>query len=140
MNGNDVMTWVLRSPFHGLLSGGMMLITVRGRKTGNAYTLPVEYFEDQGFLWVVSKKNRTWWKNLQGGVAVGLLLRRTPMQGWAELQLDEPGVRERLSAYLRHAPMSARSMGVRLENKIPNADDLARAAQNLLFVRIALSK
>jgi len=34
MNGNDFMAWVLRSPFHGMLSNGMMLITITGRKTG----------------------------------------------------------------------------------------------------------
>ena len=44
MNGNDFMAWVLRSPFHGMLSNGMMLITVTGRKTGKAYTTPVGYY------------------------------------------------------------------------------------------------
>jgi hypothetical protein len=34
MNGNGFITWLLRSPFHGLLRKGMMLITVTGRKTG----------------------------------------------------------------------------------------------------------
>ena len=32
MNGNDFMAWVLRSPFHGMLSAGMMLITITGTK------------------------------------------------------------------------------------------------------------
>ena len=39
MTGNDFITWVLRSPFHGMLSNGMMLITVTGRKTGKKYTM-----------------------------------------------------------------------------------------------------
>ena len=37
MKGNDFMVWVLRSPFHGMLSNGMMLITITGRKTGKTY-------------------------------------------------------------------------------------------------------
>ena len=41
MKGNDFMAWVLRSPFHGMLSKGMMLITITGRKTGKTYTTPV---------------------------------------------------------------------------------------------------
>lgn len=65
MNGNDFMAWVLRSPLHGILSKGMMLITVTGRKTGKKYTLPVEYFEADGFLWIVTSRDRTWWRNLQ---------------------------------------------------------------------------
>lgn len=44
MNGNDFMAWVLRSPFHGMLSNGMMLITITGRKTGKTYTTPVGYY------------------------------------------------------------------------------------------------
>lgn len=44
MNGNDFMAWVLRSPFHGMLSNGMMLITVTGRKTGKTYITPVGYY------------------------------------------------------------------------------------------------
>ena len=32
MTGNDFMSWILRSPFHGVLSNGMMLITVTGHK------------------------------------------------------------------------------------------------------------
>jgi hypothetical protein len=43
MNGNDFMSWVLRSPLHGMLSNSMMLITVKGHKTGKEYTLPVNY-------------------------------------------------------------------------------------------------
>jgi hypothetical protein len=31
MNGNDFIAWVLRSRLHGLVSGGMLLITFTGR-------------------------------------------------------------------------------------------------------------
>ena len=67
MNGNDFMSWVLRSPLHGMLSNGMMLITVTGRKTGKKYTTPVEYFREDGNLWVMTSRDRTWWKNLKAG-------------------------------------------------------------------------
>jgi hypothetical protein len=43
VTGNDFMSWFLRSPLHGLLSNGMMLLTVTGRKTGKKYTTPVGY-------------------------------------------------------------------------------------------------
>jgi hypothetical protein len=50
MNGNDFMAWVLHSPFYGLLSNGMMLITITGRKTGTKYTTPVGYYRDGEYL------------------------------------------------------------------------------------------
>ena len=140
MNGNDFMAWVLRSPFHGMLSGGMMLITVNGRKTGKSYTLPVEYMEEQGGLWVMSWRNRRWWRNLEGGATVSLVLRRKSVKGIAEILADESVVVERLAAYLRRLPMSAKPLGIRMENKIPNPEDLARVAKDILFVRIELLK
>lgn len=132
------MAWVLRSPAYGFLSG-MMLITVTGRKAGKKYTLPVEYFEEDGYLWVVSNRNRTWWRNLRNGAEVELLLRHKPAHTFAELVTDCGQVESHLRDYLRHAPMAAKPMGIRMENKTPNAEDLVRVAGMRLFVRIKLA-
>ena len=140
MNGNDFMAWVLRSPFHGMLSGGMMLVTVTGRKTGKAYTLPVEYVQEDGSLWVMSKRNRRWWRNLEGDATVGLMLRRKSIQGVGRLHTDPSVVQSRLATYLRHMPMSAKALGIRMENKSPNTDDLAQVAGDLIFIQIELLK
>jgi deazaflavin-dependent oxidoreductase (nitroreductase family) len=140
MNGNNFMAWVLRSPFHGMLSGGMLLVTVTGRKTGKAYTLPVEYVQEDGSLWVMSKRNRRWWRNLEGEATVGLVLRRKSLQGVGRLHTDPSVVQSRLAAYLLHMPMSAKALGVRMENKIPNPEDLARVASDLVFIQIELLK
>jgi hypothetical protein len=88
MNGNDFMSWVLRSPFHGMLSDGMMLLTVTGRKTGKKITFPVGYYREGEYLWVITSRDRTWWKNLRGGVGVDLLLKRKPITAFAEPDLD----------------------------------------------------
>ena len=83
MNGNDFMSWVLRSPLHGMLSNSMMLITVTGRKSGKKYTLPVNYYRENGCLWVLTNRDRSWWRNVQGGAPVSLLLRRQPVSAYA---------------------------------------------------------
>jgi len=140
MNGNDFMAWVLRSPLHGILSKGMMLITVAGRKTGKKYTLPVEYFEADGFLWIVTSRNRTWWRNLQSGASVELLLKNQPVSAYANLVTNLEQVETHLLDYVRHTPTAAKVMGLRMENKMPNAEDLTREAQKRLFVRIQLAK
>ena len=138
MNGNDFMAWVLRSPFHGMLSNGMMIITVTGRKTGKIYTTPVGYYEEGGYLWIVTNRERTWWKNLQGGAKVGLLLKRKSVQGTADTELDEKCVETRMYEYLRHVPQAAKPMEIRMQDKKPNAEDIARTAKGRLFVRIEL--
>ena len=138
MSGNDFMTWVLRSPFHSILSNGMMLITVGGRKTGKEYTFPVGYYREGEYLWVITSRDRTWWRNLQGGAEVGLLLKRKPVTAFAEPELEEKVVEARIPEYLHHVPQASKPMGIRVENGKPNAEDIARTAKGRLFVRIKL--
>ncbi len=138
MNGNDFMSWVLRSPFHSMLSNGMMLITVTGRKSGKTYTTPVEYYEEDGYLWVLSSRGRTWWRNLQGGANVKLVLKHNPASGFAEAELDGKAVETRLFEYVRQMPQAAKPMGIRVENKTPNLEDIQRIAKDRLFVKIKL--
>ena len=40
---NPMITWLLRSPLHGLVSKSIMLITYKGRKSSKEYTTPVNY-------------------------------------------------------------------------------------------------
>ena len=138
MKGNDFMAWVLRSPFHRMLSNGMMLITITGRKSGKTFTTPVGYYEENGTLWVLTSRDRTWWKNLQGGAKVDLLLKRKPVQGFADTDLDENSVEARMAEYLRHVPQAAKPMKVRIENGKPNPRDVANIAKDRLFVKIKL--
>ena len=136
MNGNGLISWILRSPLHGMLSNGMMLITVTGRKTGKKYTTPVGYFRKNGTLWVLTSRNRTWWKNLQGGAEVALLLKRQPISALAEPALDPITVQAQMREYIKQIPQAARSMQIRMEDGIPNAEDLEHVAENRLFVRV----
>ena len=138
MTGNDFMSWVLRSPFHGMLSNGMMLLTVTGRKTGKKYTTPVGYYREGDSLWVITSRDRTWWKNLRGGADVGLLLKRQHVNACAEPDLDEKSVEARMYEYLRHVPQAAKPMKIRLENGKPNPRDIADTAKDRLFIRIKI--
>lgn len=139
MNGNDFMAWILRSSFHGMLSNGMMLITITGRKTGKTYTTPVGYYVEGEYLWVITSRERKWWKNLQGGAQVNLLLKRKPVQGIADVELDAKAVEARMYEYLHHVPQAAKPMKIRVEGGMPNPADIAVTAKDRLFVKIKLT-
>jgi deazaflavin-dependent oxidoreductase (nitroreductase family) len=139
MSGNGFISWVLRSPLHGMLSNGMMLITVTGCKTGKKYTTPVGYFRQNGDLWVLTSRDRTWWKNLQNGAEVSLLLKREYLHAVAKPELNSKAVESLMCQYIKHIPQAARSMGIRVEHGTPNLEDIARATKDRLFVRISLS-
>ncbi len=139
MKGNDFVSAVLRSPLHGMLSSGMMLIAITGRRTGRQYTTPVGYYEEGGYLWVLTSRERTWWRNLQGGASVDLLLKRRLVKGFAETELDEESVEKRMYEYIRHVPQAAKPMGIRMENRTPNPEDIARTAKDRLFVKVKVA-
>ena len=130
------MCWVLCSPLHGMLSNGMMLITVTGCKTGRQYTTPVEYFRKNGYLFVMTSRNRTWWRNLKDRAQVSLLLKRKPVHAFAELELDKELVEVYMLEYIQHRPQAAKPLGIHIENGNANREDIARTAKDRLFVKL----
>jgi len=138
MTGNDFVTFFLRTPLHVFL-GNTMLITVTGCKTGRKYSTPVGFYREGETLWVLSSRDRTWWRNIKNGGAVSLLLNGKAVSAFAEAQLNEEDVKMRLTEYVQCQPLSARSLGIRMENKTPNIEDVARVAKERLFVRVGPS-
>jgi deazaflavin-dependent oxidoreductase (nitroreductase family) len=82
---NQWVIWLLRSPLHGVLSRGLLLITVTGRKSGRRYTTPVEYRLEADCVTIISRQGRTWWKNITGGAPVTLHLRGRDVRGQAAI-------------------------------------------------------
>lgn len=112
---NPLVVRLLRSPLHRVIGGGLMLITVTGRRTGRRYTIPVGYQRDGDVLHVLvsEARRKQWWRNF-----------RTP----AELEVELRGERfaalgavvdprsERffavIEATLQRLPMLARQFGI----------------------------
>jgi deazaflavin-dependent oxidoreductase (nitroreductase family) len=137
MTGKDFVKFFLRTPLH-VFMGNTMLITVTGRKTGVKYTTPVGFYRNGDCIWVISSRNRTWWRNVCDGAEVELHIRGKDVKGFAEAILDEERVAAQVVDYVRHIPMSARALGVHVENGEPNREDAARLARERLFVKIRL--
>lgn len=116
-----------------------MLITVTGCRTGKKYTMPVGYYEEGGYLWVITNRDRTWWKNLRGGAQVELLLKRRSVSAFAEPELDEQAVEKRMYEYFHHMPQAAKQLGVQKENGGYRSEDVVGTAIGRLFVRIRIS-
>jgi deazaflavin-dependent oxidoreductase (nitroreductase family) len=135
---NRTMTALLRSPLSRLVDRGIALLTVYGRRTGRAYTFPVQYAEEDGNLWLISGAGaeKTWWRNLVGGARVELLLRRRRRTGHAiaYTHAEHPQtVEEGLRRYVARFPGMARRLGI-----TDDADSLAAAAVDNVVVRVDL--
>jgi deazaflavin-dependent oxidoreductase (nitroreductase family) len=137
---NSIMAFVLRSPLHGMLSKNTMLITYSGRKSGKAYTTPVNYIQVEDGLLVTSYRKRTWWRNLRGGASVTLRLQGKDRQATAEVYEDDENVTRYLAAYLSKAPQVAKYFNVSLDDKgEPNLADVRRAAGERVIIRVQLA-
>jgi hypothetical protein len=137
VKANDFVALALKSPLH-VMMGDTMLLTVTGRKTGRKISLPVSSYREGNTLWVISSRDRMWWRNLAQGAEVEMRLHGRNLKGYGEAILDEEAVAAQLGEYARHIPLSARSIGLRMENGAPNADDAARLSKERLFVRICI--
>jgi deazaflavin-dependent oxidoreductase (nitroreductase family) len=135
MTGNDFVKFFLRTPLY-VFMGNTMLITVTGCKTGKKYSTPVGFYPEGDSLWVITNRDRTWWRNVEKGAAVTLLLKGRTVRAFAETELDEKAVATRLLDYLQQIPMAAKPLGIRMENRIPNSEDVARVARGRLFVKV----
>ena len=138
MTGNDFVKFFLQTPLH-IFMGDTMLITVTGCKTGKKYTTPVGFYRDGDFLWILSSRDRTWWRNVKDGADVEMRIRGKDRIGFAEAVLDEEVVASQVLDYVRQIPMSAKGLGVRVENGEPNPEDAAQLAKECLFVKIKLN-
>lgn len=137
---NPITTWLIRSPLHGMVSKNMMLISYKGRRSGQQYTTPVNYLDvsDNGVavLYTTSYRDRVWWRNLRGGAAVTLRLHGRDLPAQAQVIEGQELVEEALDAYLRKAPHLARYFDINLrEDGIPNKDDVRLAAEKMVVVK-----
>jgi len=84
---NPIIVPILRSPLHWVLSAGLMLITVTGRKTGRRYTIPVGYHEDADVFVVLvgEAPTKRWWRNYLEEAPIELLVRGPRLAGRAQV-------------------------------------------------------
>jgi deazaflavin-dependent oxidoreductase (nitroreductase family) len=136
---NRIMIRLLRSPLSRLVDGGVMLLTVTGRRTGRSYTLPVQYVWDGQVLWVYAggSEAKSWWRNLVGGADVEVLLRRRVHSATAVAyaHADAPElVADGLGRYVDRFPASSKRLGIGSGDRFA----FEQAAAHTVIVRIEL--
>jgi hypothetical protein len=135
---NNVVKWLLRSPLHGLLSYGLMLVTYTGRKSGNTFTTPVSYIRSDGG--VVFFANHSWWHNFEAPSSVTLRIKGRNLHGVARAITNAYEIEPVVRAYLEDKGVrSAWMIGLKLKSKsVPPREELARAIadRNMTMVRV----
>ncbi len=133
---NPIMTLLLKSPLHGIVSKSLMVISFTGRKSGKAYSTPVRYLPYEGNYLCFSSTDTQWWRNLRDGAEASLLIRGEVIECRTEvIENDPPKVKEWLLYYLDLFPQDAVYHDIKLnKDKTLDVDDLERAAQHGVVV------
>lgn len=133
---NSIMSGILRSPFHSMVSDKILLITFTGRKSGKQYSTPVSYTRRNGELLVFT--HGKWWQNLRGGAVVKVRVQGKELNGHATpVDTDIVAIAAGLSEHLRHAPGDAKFYNVTIGDEgVPNPEEIERAARDTVMIRI----
>jgi deazaflavin-dependent oxidoreductase (nitroreductase family) len=129
------MTWMLRSPLH-VFMGGIMLITVPGRKSGRAISTPVNYARDGDTLLVTSKSDRTWWKNVRGGAKVTLLINGKTYRAEATVVEDRAAVERELLRFFRLIKRTIAGIHLDKDGQPTKPEKFAQVAQSRVMIEI----
>ncbi len=115
-----------------------MMLEFTGRRSGRSYSFPVGYMQNGQTLFCYSPFS--WWRNLQGGAPVTVVLRGDKLTGVADVCTDTDQIAAGLDTYLRHNPGDARFYRVKLDkDRQPIPQDIAQAAKDNVQIRIDLS-
>jgi hypothetical protein len=135
---NPIMKAILRSPLHGILSRQIMIITFTGRRSGKKFSTPVSYRQDGDI--VLCATHSTWWRNIGDGAPVTLCIKGKDRRGIAvAIADDQTRKAELLHTLLQAIPSDAAFYGIKLdENSVPIMDDVERAAEEAVVIRIEL--
>lgn len=121
---NPLVTAVLRSPLHGVMSGNTLLLTYTGRKSKQAYTFPISYGRQGNEIYLITHPDKPWWKNVRGGADVTVRVRGQDQPGHAEVLEVDPAQK------LTHIELVYRG--------IPHAQ-AEKIAPDMLVVRVTLT-
>jgi deazaflavin-dependent oxidoreductase (nitroreductase family) len=86
---NPIVKSILRSPLHPLMSGGTLLLTFTGRRSGRVYTRPISYACEGNILTLITNRKHGWWRNLAGTAPVSVRLRGHERPGAASVVAAE---------------------------------------------------
>jgi len=74
---NHLVSWLLRSPAHRVLSGAVVELRLIGRRTRSIRPVPVQYAQsgDRLVVWPAHAPEKLWWRNLSEPAPVDVVLR-----------------------------------------------------------------
>jgi deazaflavin-dependent oxidoreductase (nitroreductase family) len=135
--GNTFMRAIALSPLHFLLGSNIGVIDVKGRKTGKAYSTPINATNQDGAYLVTSLRNRTWWRNLRGEQIATFTIGGKRMAVRGEVIEDASAVTTALMDLFGGNPRYARYFGIKLSTtNLPALEDVTQLARDRVVIKL----
>jgi deazaflavin-dependent oxidoreductase (nitroreductase family) len=134
---NRIVSAILRSPLHPVMSKTTLLLTYRGRRSDQQYTLPVSYVQDGATLFLLTRRQRVWWRNLRDRATATVRLRGRDLVVSADVLEDETALLAALQQMIARQPLVGRGLGVGAGTTL-DTERLAVVARDLVVVRLAV--
>lgn len=109
---NPIVSGLLRSPLHGLLSSSLLVLSYTGRRSGRRHSLPVMYVRtgDRLLVFAAHPERKRWWHNLRDGAPVEVRLKRRELPAWGRVASSRKEIERGLALYLERFPRAAEAL------------------------------
>jgi len=135
--GNVLLAAIINSPLHAVLGDSFAVIAVSGRRSGKTIRTSVNVARDGDMLTIISKRERSWWRNLRSRQCARLRLSGRTLQVRGEVVENAERVGEALARYFVLRPGYGKYFNVRLQpDGTPAADDLRAAAAGRVVIQL----
>lgn len=138
---NPLVTGVLSSPLHRLMSGNTMILAMRGRKSQRRIQTPISYRQVNALtLHCFTGLGSRWWRNLKDNPQVEVLINGGWQQGRAIVEIEPPeAIAPHLADFLRAVPRDAPHSGVSLgPDGEPDSGQVLLASHQHVLIQINL--
>ena len=136
---NPVVIFLARTPLHFLFSHNIVVLNIKGVRSGKMYSIPVSYLKTKSGIICVTECAGVWWKNLRQGQQIEIQLAGKSLSAYATVEADDAGkIATALEKFCRSIRASAYFAKVAMTKGQPNEHDLAAATPKHVLLEIAL--
>ena len=135
---NFLVVSISRSLFHPLISKSVLVLGVKGRKTGKKYYIPVSYYEfPDGRIVCVTDRPNLWWRNLVSVKEIEILFRGKLINVFVKIESENNDlIKAHLASLCEHSRVDGFFAKVRYKQGKPIEEDLKSAASRMTSIEL----
>lgn len=134
---NPLVIFLANTPLHFLFSHNIVLLKIKGVRSGKIYTIPVSYLKTKSGIICMTQSSGMWWKNLRQGQQVEIQLAGKCLSVYAIADADDVGtITSALEKFCRNSRASAYFAKVSVTKGHPNEADILVSAPNHALIEI----